>query len=258
MPRPPSRADLTQLHTLRLGSGDHRLGITTEAFVALAAMFSGLRRLELRSFAPVDGFAGLAAFGGALTALSLRPGVGTGKLLLELDVALSQLQRLSRLHLDLRAGLTLEHVEALAGACGSRLQHLSVNLAAPALGSKALVALGRLTALSSLQVLSARAAAFSGPPGRAALAEGLTALRLLAVQAADEPITEQKPVELAQSLREVLAGHAAAGGAVAEVRLCLGTGVEARQAELWLAAALQRDLPDTCFKMLREPERPIV
>jgi len=105
----------------------------------------------------------------------------TGKLLLELDVALQQLSLLRRLHLDFRSALQLEHIEALAAACSSRLQHLSLNMWAPGIGSKALVAIGQLSVLTSLQLMNMRAAVLSGPPGIAALRK-MDSLELLCVQ----------------------------------------------------------------------------
>lgn len=74
-------------------------------------------------------------------------------------------------------------------------------------------------------------------------------------QAADEVITEQKPTELGAHLIEVLVGQE---GCPSEVRVWLGSGVEARQAEARLAGVLARHLPDCTFRTLREPERPIL
>jgi hypothetical protein len=99
----------------------------------------------------------------------------------DLDVALQQLSLLRRLHIDFRSGLTLEHIEAISSACGSRLQHLSLNMWAPGIGSKALVAVGQLSVLTSLQLLNLRAAVLSGPPGIIALRE-MPSLQLLCVQ----------------------------------------------------------------------------
>jgi hypothetical protein len=107
--------------------------------------------------------------------------MSAGKVLLELDVALQQLSLLRRLHLDFRSALQLEHVEAITAACGSRLQHLSLNMWAPGIGSKALVAIGQLSELTSLQLLNMRAAVLSGPPGIVALRE-MPSLELLCVQ----------------------------------------------------------------------------
>lgn len=107
--------------------------------------------------------------------------VPAGKVLLELDVALQQLSLLRRLHLDFRSALQLEHVEAITAACASRLQHLSLNMWAPGIGSKALVAIGQLSVLTSLQLMNMRAAVLSGPPGIIALRE-MPSLELLCVQ----------------------------------------------------------------------------
>jgi hypothetical protein len=105
----------------------------------------------------------------------------TGKVLLELDLALQQLSKLRRLHLDFRSSLQLEHVEAITAACASRLQHLSLNMWAPGIGSKALVSIGQLSVLTSLQLMNMRAAVLSGPPGIIALRE-MPSLELLCVQ----------------------------------------------------------------------------
>lgn len=107
--------------------------------------------------------------------------VDTGKVLLELDLALQQLSKLRRLHLDFRSSLQLEHVEAITAACASQLQHLSLNMWAPGIGSKALVAIGQLSVLTSLQLMNMRAAVLSGPPGIIALRE-MPSLELLCVQ----------------------------------------------------------------------------
>lgn len=104
-----------------------------------------------------------------------------GKLLLELDVALQQLTLLRRLHLDFRSALQLEHIEAVTAACSSRLQHLSLNMWAPGIGSKTLVTIGQLSVLTSLQCLNMRAAVLSGPPGILALRK-MDSLELLCVQ----------------------------------------------------------------------------
>jgi len=71
------RAGLTGLKTLWLGSGDHRLGLSTEQLQELGGQWPVLDSLRLSGFSPLQGFAGLGAFTG-LTALSLKPGVGTG------------------------------------------------------------------------------------------------------------------------------------------------------------------------------------
>lgn len=105
----------------------------------------------------------------------------SGKVLHDLDAALQQLSLLRRLHIDFRSGLTLEHIEAISTACASRLQHLSLNMWAPGIGSKALVAVGQLSVLTSLQLLNLRAAVLSGPPGIIALRE-MPSLQLLCVQ----------------------------------------------------------------------------
>lgn len=70
-------AGLTGLKTLWLGSGDHRLGLSTEQLQELGGQWPALDSLRLSGFSPLQGFAGLGAFTG-LTALSLKPGVGTG------------------------------------------------------------------------------------------------------------------------------------------------------------------------------------
>lgn len=263
---------LASLKSLWLGSGDHRLGLSTEHLQELGQQWPSLDTLRLSGFSPLQGFSGLGAFTG-LTALSMKPGVGTGaaaaqgqgsytssrrrhnsssrrgswvlcsqrcsiakscahvhsatcscgmayapsrpgceayaadntadrpcvllvssamvlccygfvdtgKVLLELDLALQQLSKLRRLHLDFRSSLQLEHVEAITAALASRLQHLSLNMWAPGIGSKALVAIGQLSVLTSLQLMNMRAAVLSGPPGIIALRE-MPSLELLCVQ----------------------------------------------------------------------------
>lgn len=71
-------AGLTALKTLWLGSGDHRLGLSTEQLQELGQQWPALDSLRLSGFSPLQGFAGLGAFTG-LTALSMKPGVGTGE-----------------------------------------------------------------------------------------------------------------------------------------------------------------------------------
>lgn len=102
-------------------------------------------------------------------------------MLVELDLALQQLSKLRRLHLDFRSSLQLEHVEAITAALANRLQHLSLNMWAPGIGSKALVAIGQLSVLTSLQLMNMRAAVLLGPPGIIALRE-MPSLELLCVQ----------------------------------------------------------------------------
>jgi hypothetical protein len=70
-------AGLTSLKTLWLGSGDHRLGLSTEQLQELGQQWPSLDTLRLSGFSPLQGFSGLGAFTG-LTALSMKPGVGTG------------------------------------------------------------------------------------------------------------------------------------------------------------------------------------
>jgi hypothetical protein len=72
-------AALTALKTLWLGSGDHRLGLSSQQLQELGDQWPGLESLRLSGFSPLQGFAGLGAFSG-LTALSMKPGVGTGGL----------------------------------------------------------------------------------------------------------------------------------------------------------------------------------
>jgi hypothetical protein len=78
---------------------------------------------------------------------------------------------------------------------------------------------------------------------------------LFAFQAADEVITEQQPLSLGGYLSEVLEGHR---GPLREVRVWLGSGVEARQAEAGVAAVVEAHLPDCRCRVLKEPEKPIL
>lgn len=112
--------------------------------------------------------AGLGAFT-SLVALALKPGTGTGKLLVELEAALQPMQRLQRLHLDLKSALQLQHVQAVAEACSSRLQHLSLNMRASNIGSKAIESIAQLSCLTSLQLLGTTAETLAGPPAAVAL-----------------------------------------------------------------------------------------
>jgi hypothetical protein len=75
------------------------------------------------------------------------------------------------------------------------------------------------------------------------------------MQAADEVITEQQPLALGGHLSEVLSGHV---GPLREVRIWLGSGVEARQAEAGVAAVVEAELPDCRCKVLKEPEKAIL
>lgn len=68
---------MTALKSLWLGSGDHRLGLSTEQLQELGQQWPALDTLRLSGFSPLQGFSGLGAFTG-LTALSMKPGVGTG------------------------------------------------------------------------------------------------------------------------------------------------------------------------------------
>jgi hypothetical protein len=76
-------AGLSSLKTLWLGSGDHRLGLSSEQLQELGQQWPVLDSLRLSGFSPLQGFAGLGAFTG-LTALSMKPGVGTGEAVLHL------------------------------------------------------------------------------------------------------------------------------------------------------------------------------
>jgi hypothetical protein len=78
---------------------------------------------------------------------------------------------------------------------------------------------------------------------------------LLSVQAADEVITEQQPLSLGGYLSEVLSGHV---GLLREVRVWLGSGVEARQAEAGVARVVETGLPDCRCRILQEPEKAIL
>jgi hypothetical protein len=111
---------------------------------------------------------GLGAFT-SLQSLSLKPGTGTGKLLFELAPALQPLSTLKRLHLDFKSALQLEHVQAVADACGSCLQHLSLNMRASSIGSKALESIAQLQQLTSLQLLGTTVGTLAGPPAWQAL-----------------------------------------------------------------------------------------
>lgn len=131
------------------------------------------------------------------------------------------------------------------------------------------VAVGQLTVLTSLQLLNLRAAVLSGPPGIIALPLSLMCMSwshpTLAIaspsppspvtQAADEVITDQQPLSLGGYLSEVLEGHR---GPLREVRVWLGSGVEARQAEAGVAAVVEAHLPDCRCRVLKEPEKPIL
>lgn len=75
------------------------------------------------------------------------------------------------------------------------------------------------------------------------------------MQAADEVITEQQPLSLGAYLSEVLSGHV---GPLREVRVWLGSGAEARQAEAGVAAVVQAELPDCRCRVLKEPEKAIL
>lgn len=75
---------------------------------------------------------------------------------------------------------------------------------------------------------------------------------ILPYQAADEVVTEQQPLELGAHLSEVLTGHC---GPLREVRVWLGSGVEARQAEAAVAQLVEASLPDCRCRLLKEPEK---
>jgi hypothetical protein len=111
---------------------------------------------------------GLGAFT-SLQSLSLKPGTGTGKLLFELAPALQPLTTLKRLHLDFKSALQLEHVQAVADACRGSLKHLSLNMRASSIGSKALESIAQLQQLTSLQLLGTTLATLAGPPAWQAL-----------------------------------------------------------------------------------------
>lgn len=68
-------------------------------------------------------------------------------------------------------------------------------------------------------------------------------------------ITDQQPLSLGGYLSEVLSGHV---GPLREVRVWLGSGVEARQAEAGVAAVVQAELPDCRCRVLKEPENAIL
>lgn len=68
-------------------------------------------------------------------------------------------------------------------------------------------------------------------------------------------ITDQQPLSLGGYLSEVLSGHM---GPLREVRVWLGSGVEARQAEAVVAAVVQAELPDCRCRVLKEPEKAIL
>lgn len=56
-------------------------------------------------------------------------------------------------------------------------------------------------------------------------------------------------------MSEVLEGHM---GPLREVRVWLGSGVEARQAEAGVSAVIEAHLPDCRCRVLKEPEKPIL
>jgi hypothetical protein len=75
------------------------------------------------------------------------------------------------------------------------------------------------------------------------------------MQAADEVITDQQPLSLGGYLSEVLSGPV---GPLREVRVWLGSGVEARHAEAGVAAVVQAELPDCRCRVLKEPEKAVL
>lgn len=235
-----------------VGSGDHRLGFSTEQLRGLAAQWPRLESLRLSSFSPLQGLAGLGAFS-SLHSLSLKPGTGTGKLLFELAPALQPLTCLKRLHLDFKSALQLEHVQAVADACSGSLQHLSLNMRASSIGSKALEAIAQLGQLTSLQLLGTSVGTLAGPPAWQAL-QSMQGLRWLSVQAAEEAAVTQRPLELGEYLWngvEALTG-------LQELRIWLGFGVEGRQAAARLVGRVERVLHDCRCHVLQEPEKPML
>lgn len=241
---------LTGLKGLTL-SADHRLGFSTEQLQALAAQWPKLESLRCNSFSPLQGLAGFGAFRG-LVALSLKPGTGVGKLLFELKEALEPLENLQRLHLDFRGGLRLDHVEAVAEACSTRLQHLSLNMRASSIGSKAIVDIAQLQCLTSLQLLNTTAATLAGPPAAVAI-RSMKGLKRLSVQAA-ELAAQQSPSELGHDIAEGVIGLQG----LQELKLWLGFGVEGRQAEVQLQRRLEWQLPCCRVHVLPEPEKPML
>jgi hypothetical protein len=189
---PSSRSSQQLLTMSAMGDGlrvlaltaDHRLAVDTPLLVGLAQQWPRLEALRMHKFGPREGFQGFGALTG-LTALSLKPGQGTGKLLHGLLEGLTPLRALQRLHIDVNTGLRLDHVEAVAEACSDRLRHLSLNMRGSSIGSKAVVAIAQLRELTSLQLLNTLAATLMGPPAIAAV-RSMTALRRLSVQAPED------------------------------------------------------------------------
>lgn len=241
---------LTELRVLTL-SADHRPGFATEQLHALAAVWPKLDTLRLSSFNPLQGLAGFGAFRG-LVALSLKPGTGVGKMLFELQEGLEPLVHLQRLHLDFRGALRPEHIEAIVEACRTRLRHLSLNMRASSIGSKAIVDIAQLQCLTSLQLLNTTAATLAGPPAAAAM-RGMKGLQWLSIQAV-ELTAQQAPAELGDYIADGVEGLQA----LQELRLWLGSGVEGRQAHAQVRFRVEEELPCCRVRIMPEPEKAVL
>ncbi|KAF6261794.1 hypothetical protein COO60DRAFT_1625218 [Scenedesmus sp. NREL 46B-D3] len=190
-----------------VGSGDHRVGFSTEQLQGMAQQWPRLESLRLSSFSPLQGLAGEEGVCGRV--------------------------------LHAPSALQLEHVQAVADACSSRLQHLSLNMRASSIGSKALELIAQLQQLTSLQLLGTTVATLAGPPAWQAL-QSMQGLRWLSVQAAEEAAVTQRPLELCQYLWNGVEALTA----LQELRMWLGFGVEGRQAQQQLVGRVEAKLHD--------------